>query len=187
MTSSDDRRALRARDHRGRTPLHRAALDADSARCESLLALGADPDALDDDGRSAAELVPNGDPSCDPQDVNAWRALAATLAEAERAARARTHERGFDGSFSTRGVREWTLRALGSPLDAGARERCIECARCERDAAGTIRLSIVIRSELDAATHDFDPPRTREERRSVELDPRGWPLSFGTMCHHRVP
>jgi hypothetical protein len=180
-SSPDDRRALRARDRRGRTSLHRAAIEADSARCASLLALGADADALDDDGRSAAELVPNGDPSCDPQDVNAWRALAATIAEAEQAASARTHERGFDGSFSTRGVREWTLRSLGSLLDGGGGERWIECARCERDAAGTIRLSLVIRSEFDGVNPAFDPPWTREDRRSVELDPRGWPLSFGTM------
>jgi hypothetical protein len=179
--SPEDRRDLRARDRRGRTSLHRAALDGDSARCESLLALGADSDALDDDGRSAAELVPHGDPSCDPQDVSAWRWLAATLAEAERAARARTHERGFDGSFSTRGVREWTLRSLGSLLDGGGGERWIECARCERDDAGTIRLSLVIRSELDGVNPAFDPPWTREDQRTVVLDARGWPVSFGTM------
>lgn len=168
---------IRARDARGRTPLHRAALAGCEERCRALLAQGADPDALDDAGRSAAALVPSGDPSCDPEDCAAWRALARRLAEAEREARHRVTCEGFERDEATRGAREWVLRACGSPLAHGGGTRVIRCVRREATPEG-FTLTLQVCSEYAGINPAFDPPWSQEHGLTLRVDARGWPRSF---------
>lgn len=75
---------LSRRDAGGRTLLHHAAGATNEAACRWLLAQGVDVDARDDRGRTAADYVSCGDPSCDPEDVSAWRALRAALEDPAR-------------------------------------------------------------------------------------------------------
>lgn len=166
---------VRSRDARGRTALHHAASAANAERCRVLLAEGADPDALDDDARSAADLVSVGDPSCDPEDCAAWRALKQQLSAAERDARELVHEEGFDPALSTRGVRERVLRACGSVRDRGGGTRSIRCVHSERTGSGWF-VRVVVISEYAGVNPAFDPPWTQETSLDIALDDRGWPV-----------
>jgi len=164
---------LSRRDARGRTLLHHAASGANDAACRWLLAQGVDADARDDRRRSAADLVSRGDPSCDPEDVSAWRSLRGTLEAAERAARAAVAVEGFPAELSTDGVREWVLRRFGSLAKQGGGRRTIRCVAAVRDGEGW-RFEGSVRSEYAGANPAHDPPWEQEEAVALSLDAAGW-------------
>ncbi|MFO0609725.1 MAG: hypothetical protein U0324_41590, partial [Polyangiales bacterium] len=160
---------LAQRDARGRTLLHHAAAAANGAVCRWLLEQREDADARDDGRRSAAELVTRGDPSCDPEDVSAWRSLRRTLEAAERAARAAVGVEGFPAALPTDGVREWVLRRFGPPARGGCERRTIRCVTAVREGEGW-RFEGSVRSDPAG-----DPPQVREEAVALSLDAAGWP------------
>ncbi len=162
------------RDARGRTLLHHAAAAANGAVCRWLLDQGVDADARDDGRRTAADLVTRGDPSCDPEDVSAWRSLRASLEAAERAARAAVVVEGFPEALPTDGVREWVLRRFGSPARGGGERRTLRCVTAVREGEGW-RFEGSVRSEHAGDDPARDPPRVREEAVALSLDAAGWP------------
>lgn len=165
---------LSRRDAHGRTLLHHAASGGNDAVCRWLLDQRVDADARDDRRRSAADCVSRGDPSCDPEDVHAWRSLRHVLEEAERAARAAVAVEGFPAELPADGVREWALRRFGSLAKQGGGRRMIRCVAAVREGDGW-RWQGSVRSEYAGANPAHDPPWEQEEDVALSLDAEGWP------------
>lgn len=164
---------LSQRDARGRTLLHHAAAAANDGACRWLLAQAVDADARDDQRRSAADYVSRGDPSCDPEDVSAWRSLRELLLEAERAARGAVVVEGAPAELPTDGLREWALRRFVSIARQGGGRRTIRCVSAAREGDGW-RFEGRVESAYAGANPAHDPPWEQAEAVALSLDAAGW-------------
>lgn len=150
--------------------LHDAAARGDSDAVEALLERGADPTAARADGRTAAQRVPGGDPSCDPQDVAAWRLLRRRLERA--AARVDAVELSAPGEVVPGPLRVWIARTAPSPVDQGGGRLRAEVTRL---APG--RLLVRLDGDYHGALPSADPPWTLRAEVEVTVDDDGHVLS----------
>lgn len=165
---------LSRRDAHGRTLLHHAAATANTALCRWLLTQPVDADARDDQRQSAADRVSRGDPSCDPEEVQAWRDLRQELQEAAQEARRTTTTVGFPAGLSEDGVREWVLRRFGALARQGGGERTITCTSATRLGEGW-RFEGTVHSAYAGTNPAHDPPWEQAGAISLSLDVSGWP------------
>lgn len=164
---------LSRRDARGRTLLHHAAAAANEAACVWLLAQGVDAGARDDQRRSAADCVYRGDPSCDPEDVSAWRSLREFLLRAERAAQGEVVVEDAPAELPTEGLREWTRRRFGPLARQGGGSRIIRCLSAAREGDGW-RFEGRVESAYAGTNPAHDPPWEQVEAVALSLDDTGW-------------
>lgn len=155
--------------------LHTAAAAGDADAVEALLARGADPTAPGPDGRTAAQRVSRGDPSCDPEDVAAWRQLRQRLeAAAARVACVALHA---PAGVLAGPLRVWVARTVPSPLDQGGGQLQMEVSPL---APG--RLLVQVRGDYHGALPASDPPWSLQAEVELTVDDDGHVL---TAHRHR--
>ncbi|MEZ4389763.1 MAG: hypothetical protein R3A48_01605 [Polyangiales bacterium] len=142
----------------------------EAAAREDLLARGADPTCTRADGRTAAQRVPGGDPSCDPQDVVAWRHLRRTLERA--AARVDAVELSAPDEVVAGPLQVWIARAAPSPVDHGGGE-----LRAVASLLAPGRLLVRLDGGVHGALPSADPPWTLRAVVEVTVDEDGHVLS----------
>jgi hypothetical protein len=150
--------------------LHAAAALGDADAVEALLARGADPTACGADGRTAAQRVPTGDPSCDPEDVVAWRQLHRRLeAAAARVACVTLHA---PANVIAGPLRVWVAREAPSPLDQGGGQLRVDVSPL---TPGCLLLRLA--GDYHGTSPGADPPWSLRAEVEVAVDDDGQVLT----------